>query len=99
MQQLNVYVRPNSPATVVDQLELRSDTEPSVNIVASINLPMAQIGTAGVGNGSNTYGANFTVVAYAEAGSIPHIETINRTNGSVSDFGRATISGYLVDVP
>jgi hypothetical protein len=99
IQQLNLIVRPASTTTIVDQAKLTTSTEPANSSGADFYFPMTLIGMAGVGNVFNTYSANSAVVAYAEAGVQPALETANRTAGSTSDFGIATISGYLVDVP
>jgi len=100
IQQLNLIVRPASTATIVDQAKLTTSTEPNNNSPAEFHFPMTLIGMAGVGNTFNTYAADSAVVvAYVEAGVQPALETTNRTAGSTFDFGIATISGHLVDVP
>jgi hypothetical protein len=102
VQQVNLMVRPVSGSTIVDQAELIAGLEPPNQFGEGVtfHFPMTEIALAGVGVvGSNTFVGNLAVVAYYDAGSYPHVETVNRTAGSANDFTQAVISGYLVNLP
>jgi hypothetical protein len=94
---LSAVARPTAQTTIFDFAELEASDTAEPQFATRYTFPMARIGQAGASVIADTYGVNTPLLAFVNAGQIPHLTLAQRTNGEVF-FSQATISGYLVSV-